>query len=949
MSACSGGGGGGGRIALVVTNGAITESVTMSVAGGPRGDKQAGNGGAGTIYVQGAKPSPVVLDFSTLWRQFHVEGPSYLRMSNGILKATQIDWTDGPWHMHQEGCPWGEPGLSVTNVFGHPGSRADGLWTAPPPADWTMPDFEDSAWPRLLWPQPQSQRLFCTPGRFMYDTVLILARGTFDVKDPAQVKECRLSLAYRGGVVVYVNGKELARGHLPAGTISPATPAEDYPVAAFVGGDKPIVKSGANLELPKERLALRERQLRDVAIPVSLLRPGRNVVAIKAHAAPMFENAYTTLRRQFGVWGGGPGWPLVGLVAGRLTISQAAPVVVANRTRPSRPQVWNVAAYDTVTCFDYGNPADPLRPIVIRAGRNTVFSGRLMVGSDQPIKGFKVTVTDLQAKAGAKIPAAAVRVRYAVPATEGKSWLPPYRFDGLLDTIPSEIPLVDTRRDANSTLQNFSGDIGWIPPTWYGSSNPFWKNLTPRISGAVAPLWFTVRVPSHTAPGLYEGQVTVAAEGLPATTVPLQVQVSAWRAPDPRDFRVQNFLYYAEEVIPQYYGVPYWSDRHFEILGQHLSLLAELNSRQVMANLVTGYFDYRGSVPAADESLVRWIKQPDGSYRHDFANFDKYLELVARKIGKPNTLRLNFAEGCGAVTVQDSATGKLSRLPPPAPGTEENYIFWKPVIDEVLQRIKARGWLEETTLGCNDPHGQPPVKLVDIAYRLWPEGEWSWASHFCGEGMVFKGSTTNVMRKVRHADGCLVKPSGRLPPLWALEGPRRYSFAWTSKGQLDDKSLLWEYRRQVENACMGGYDGVGDFGANLYPLKTPSGSYGTVTAGRGTRWAQQFDCIYSLLYPAPDGPVATERYEMFREGLELYEASLYVQNAIHKKLLSAELEQRAKRYLYPQEKPGRMTQQIRGERDNTFNRGWFSATYMLAVEDAKLLDLAGEVARELEK
>ena len=192
--------------------------------------------------------------------------------------------------------------------------------------------------------------------------------------------------------------------------------------------------------------------------------------------------------------------------------------------------------------------------------------------------------------------------------------------------------------------------------------------------------------------------------------------------------------------------------------------------------------------------------------------------------------------------------------------------------------------------------------------------------------------------------------SGRLPPLWALDGPRRYSFAWSCKGQLDDASPLRDYRRQVETLAMvHGYDGVGDFGANLYPLKTPSGSYGTVTAGRGIRWAQQFDCIYALLYPGPDGPVATERYEMFREGLELCEAILYVQNAIHQKQLSPELEQRARRYLYLQEKPGVMPKQIRGERDNAFNRGWFSAYYMLSVEDAKLLDLAGEVAKELEQ
>ena len=41
---------------------------------------------------------------------------------------------------------------------------------------------------------------------------LICLRGKFEVKDPAQVKSCRLSLEYLGGVVVYVNGKEARKG-----------------------------------------------------------------------------------------------------------------------------------------------------------------------------------------------------------------------------------------------------------------------------------------------------------------------------------------------------------------------------------------------------------------------------------------------------------------------------------------------------------------------------------------------------------------------------------------------------------------------------------------------------------------------------------------------------------------------------------------------------------------
>jgi hypothetical protein len=88
----------------------------------------------------------------------------------------------------------------------------------------------------------------------------------------------------------------------------------------------------------------------------------------------------------------------------------------------------------------------------------------------------------------------------------------------------------------------------------------------------------------------------------------------------------------------------------------------------------------------------------------------------------------------------------------------------------------------------------------------------------------------------------------------------------------------------------------------------------------------------AILYPGPDGPVATERFEMFREGVELCEAVLFVQRAVADKKLSADLQQRSARYL--------------AARGGTL-RNDFVARFIPSEEDAKLLGLADEVAREL--
>jgi hypothetical protein len=551
--------------------------------------------------------------------------------------------------------------------------------------------------------------------------------------------------------------------------------------------------------------------------------------------------------------------------------------------------------------------------------------------------------------AGATLPASAVRVRCAVPAPAGKSWRG--GFDGLMDAIPTEIPLV-----TNAPPQR--GRAFYCVP-----AGPETK-LPPR---AVAPIWLTVRVPKDAAPGVYEGRVTLTADGWTGTNLPLRVRVSAWTAPDPKDWRMQNFLYHAEEAVARHYGVTNYSPKHLELVGKSLALLAEINSRQVQANLVigfavTGYMGGNGQ--GNPESLVRWVKQKDGTFKHDFTNFDRYLDMVAQAIGKPRTLRLNCwgakqwnpSDLDKPVTVYDPATGQLSTLKQPPLGTPENYAFWKPVFDGVLARLKARGWLDETTLGYNPWNGAAPPTVVDVASKLWPEGEWSWTGHNPQEGAM-AGSQTGVVMKVRNANTVYNLPDPNRTPAWLLDGPRRSTIIWTARMLQSDYSPLREIRRLEElYGLMAGYDGLGEFGADLFPVKTPAGGYSTPAAGAGTGWVSPGRSTLALLYPGPDGPMATERFEMFREGVQLCEAVLFIrQSMAGEKLIGAPLK-RIEDYLHLPDQTiinrflaggGRMgakdASEREGKRLSDLNRGAFVSRYMTSEEDAKLLDLVDEV------
>jgi len=848
-----------------------------------------------------AKPAApdevVVLDDNTLWRHYLTTRCAFVRNKNGELEAQ--DLTPLTAGGHYDGILNPRPAAS-TNP------------SPLPPADWAGLTFDDSAWPRVRLPQPSQTDGAARPQRREGGVATVLLRGKFDVKDPAQVKTCTLSLDYWGGVVVYLNGKEVLRRHVPGDKPDFLALAEDYPDEAFVTpkghlkdwyeeqpGDKKA-EGGA-------RPALHERSAKAVALPVALLKPGLNVLAVEVHTAPFYDFRKHRDLHRFISW---LPWGPIQLRHAQLTVSPAG-AAVANVARPSGVRVWNVGVGETVTAFDYGTPGEKLAPIVIHAARNSVFSGRLAVDSDQPIKGLKATVTDLaQVPTGGKIPASAVRVRYAVAATGGKSFMSPHRFDGLLDAIPAEIPVVKD------------------PPKQIGQWGPIFR--TNLAAGAVAPLWFTVRVPKDARPGVYEGRVTLSAEGLPPTDVPLRVNVSDWSMPDPKDFRIHNMahgvFHDADEAVARHYDVPLWSERHFELLGKSRALMAEVGARNVQVNLT---------------ELITWVKQPDGSAKPDFTVFDQYLDMVAKSIGKPLPLRVNvWREGKKTpeggmeqppVSLRDPATNQIQRLPQPATGTKEAVAFWRPVFTEMLKKIKARGWLEVTALGWWSVFGGPPEDVANLAKQLWPEAVWACVAH----DLTRNFRTPEPWVKIRYSHAVYGQQFPTVRGYRELLKPQAEILCTVFRDNWKDHALLSTLRRIGEDAIMTGYDGVGEFGTDYFPFKNGKDDREYRTAGSLDFPAGPRRSVHVMHYPGPDGPVATERYEAFREGMELAETLIYIERAIQDKKLSPALQERAEKALEA--------------RSHAFIMNWFTIRDMPAAEDAKLLALAGEVARELEQ
>lgn len=779
-----------------------------------------------------------------------------------------------------------------------------------PPADWQRSDFDDHSWHRVRGaPFPAIRSTWSPVAKWDVGGLklngsssclaLICVRGKFEVTAPARVKGLTLSVAYRGGVVVRVNGTEIARGHLPKDReIAMRALAEKYPDEAYVYPDGNLLDCDYT-KAPKveDRYRLRTRRLTDVKVPASVLRKGVNVLAVEVHRAPypafLIEKFKRTKSHQI------PSrlWDTCGIVGIRLK-TQSPEGVVPNVTRPKGFQLWNSDVLAPDYDLDFGDRCEPVRPVSIMGSRGGVFSGKVVVGSDEPIRGLRVTVGVLRrGGGGGLIGPKEVEVRCALPTgseigANGHYSASVSRFDALAESVPEEVS-VRTKKKARGN---------WVRP---GQPKP--------VFGAVVPVWLTVKVPEDARPGEYDGTITVAAEHVKPVTVPVILKVNAWKVPGPREFRTFVEVIQSPDSLALYYNVPFWSERHFQLIEKSFRHLATVGNRTVYVPLIC-HTNLGNS-----QTMVRWVKEParpegseaDGTYTHDFTVMDRYLDLYEKHLGRPEAVCLgvwevfleggmltfartgkwadpkNFEEfdrvkGKGPlVTGFDPSTGKVEDLQLPLYTKEEaGKRLWKPLLDGLRRRLKARGWEKRLVLGY--VHDSIPAKeVVDFFQELLPGTPWMRQAH---SGRKDLHGAPYALQMLVWSPKFPVYPQTTSGAGWKQD---YVQFARNVRNYFP----LTTFRFIGEINIMGQQRGFGRFGGDFFAVfKDSRGRLSGTVATRypKTRW-RALGISTSLLAAGKDGPLSTVRVEMMREGLQECEARIFVEETLLDENLRAKL------------------------------------------------------------
>jgi len=397
----------------------------------------------------------------------------------------------------------------------------------------------------------------------------------------------------------------------------------------------------------------------------------------------------------------------------------------------------------------------------------------------------------------------------------------------------------------------------------------------PKGQGVV-PVWLIVNVPSDQEPGLYSGQMTVRA-GEQEIEVPVEVQVCAWALPDPKDYISHVSLLHSPDTLSRRYGVKPWSERHFELIEESLSLMGQVGNDVVYIPVVR--YTHLGN----NSGMIRWAGGADGDAKVELGVLERFLDLYEKHCGPPKVLcldvwsrRIRRGES-PAISQLDTRTGKVEEMAAPPYGAEGSDIFWRPMMDGVRHAVRQRGWDERCVMIGVATDWWPRRQTVTFFKSIAPYARWAIFTH---------GRERNLRRSDRPGVvtvgpgmeiGYHESPFFLDDKMAWLPWERGFLKATSMRGYVTTAAHPLFYRLATDLACTPETLGIARIGLDYWTED------GYTLIGAYERWNKLFrNSPRTLTVPGLAGPLPTVRYQVFKEGLQETEARLYIAQALYR-------------------------------------------------------------------
>jgi hypothetical protein len=327
-----------------------------------------------------------------------------------------------------------------------------------------------------------------------------------------------------------------------------------------------------------------------------------------------------------------------------------------------------------------------------------------------------------------------------------------------------------------------------------------------------------------------------------------------------------------------------------------------------------------------EDSFVIWVKGKDGKLSCDFSRLDRYLDIALRHGPRPSVVCLCVAHPpennlwvVPKVLLRDEATGKTG--PFTVPMGEANPFrtkelafsdaekaaareFWRPFVQGVLARLKARGLEKSLFWGYVWDYTLTVERYREAFDQLAPGVKWARGSHGHG-GVTGKqglaepfgcvGTIITLPQPVKEIrDNSRVN---RRPTQYLIQSHRgwktealSFSLPRVQNAVLcvEGSSVPFLWRLYPELAMVAGARGICRIGADYWEGTCHDGWLGGCQVGLG---------IVACLWPGQVEAHTSARFEMLREGLQEAEARIIIEKALEGPLAGGPAAERLQKLL----------------------------------------------------
>lgn len=360
------------------------------------------------------------------------------------------------------------------------------------------------------------------------------------------------------------------------------------------------------------------------------------------------------------------------------------------------------------------------------------------------------------------------------------------------------------------------------------------------------PIWLNVWVPAGTKTGVYKSKLTVQADGLETLTLPFEINIINRTLPNPQEWKFNLDLWQNPYAVARYYQVPLWSEAHFNAMRPIMKMLADAGQKAITASIM--YKPWNGQTQDHYDSMVTRIKRLDGTWKFDYAVFDKWVEFMTEDIGLKGLINCySMIPWALSFDYYDEATNRVQFLNA-QPGDKAYTEYWETFLKDFSRHLRAKGWFERTAISMDERPMEAMREAIKVVRKADPEFKIALAGNYHAEiesdlyyyciafGQKFPAEIKKAREERGQISTCYTCCSEAFPNTFTFSRPAEAE--WT-----------------ILHTVAEGYDGYLRWAVNSWPLDPLRDSRFRSFAAGDT---------YSI-YP---GPRSSIRFERLIEGLQ---------------------------------------------------------------------------------